>query len=679
MPDLAVVHDFGRYTLRLLREGRRLTCLLACVAGVTAGMIALSNVSAVAQTFTRNAERERRFELQLEAIAPNAVPQFKAATAAMDRHDVIEAARLFRQVVQQVPTFSPALRRLGGSLIDIGQREEGLKYVEQAVQLERTPENLISLAEALVQPVNGQQPSVPVTQRAFSLAQEARVQARGYDDPSYPALTAGLALRLRQAKEFRESTNDLAARFPNQMVTHYFSAILAAMDGEWIEADTQIKEAQKRGLPAAEVAAFLNSGVGRQALIRRMIRYTTFALVLWVAGLLLLFLIGKVLSQRTLRSIEGTDINEIAAPGELLLRRVYRMLIVVAGSYYYVSLPFVLISVIAGTGLIIYGFMVIGWLPVGLILTLAAGALWTVIKCIQTLFVRVPFDPPGRSLEVAEAPGLWTLTQRVAEAVGTRPVDEVRITPGIEMAVYEHGSRRERRRDGARRVLILGVGLIDGFRQAPFCAVLAHEYGHFAHRDTAGGDLALRVNNHMERLAVAMIQNRQAVVWNLAWQFLRIYSRLFRRITHGAMRLQEVLADRVAACLYGAPSFEEGLHHVVRRFVEFNVTVTAEVKEALETKRELRNVYGLHAPQSAALERAIDEALYRESSEDDTHPGPAERFRLVRGVSGTLETVADGMLWDLFANGEGVALEMTERIRARLRAPDDSEPLAAAT
>ena len=42
---------------------------------------------------------------------------------------------------------------------------------------------------------------------------------------------------------------------------------------------------------------------------------------------------------------------------------------------------------------------------------------------------------------------------------------------------------------------------------------------------------------------------------------------LFRRITHGASRLQEINADRVAAGVYGKEAFEEGLRHVIRRDV----------------------------------------------------------------------------------------------------------------
>jgi hypothetical protein len=73
--------------------------------------------------------------------------------------------------------------------------------------------------------------------------------------------------------------------------------------------------------------------------------------------------------------------------------------------------------------------------------------------------------------------------------------------------------------------------------------VLAHEYGHLAHSDTAGGDVALRVNLDMMKFAFAMARARHAVWWNIGFQFLRLYHVLFRRISYGATWLQEVLAS----------------------------------------------------------------------------------------------------------------------------------------
>ncbi len=655
----------------MARPCHRPTRLLTRTSYFTAAMLLLlSAASAGARQATRNAAREKRVEQQLEAIAPAAVPVFRAATVAMDRNnknDAADAARLFQQVIDQAPRFAPAFRRRGYALVASGQREAGLRLFGQAVALERSPESLIALAEALLQPVDGQSPSKNVVELAFGLAQEAGSKARSDDDSDYLLVVAQTALSLHREKEFRQATAGLMAKFPEEMATHYFSAIVAAMDGEWILAERRIKDAQTRGLPPATAAAFLDAGVARQALIRRVMGYTVYVFIAWGCGLAFLFVAGKLLSRATLVSIGRADPNGSPSPRELFLRKTYRRLIGVAGSYYYLSIPFLIVSVVVGTGTVIYMFMLIGWLPLGLLFGLAAGALLTVIKSVQTLFTRVSVDPPGRYLELAEAPELWNVARQTATVVGTRPVDEIRVTPGTEMAVYEHGSRGERQADRARRVLILGLGLIDGFRQAPFCAVLAHEYGHFAHRDTAGGELALRVNNDMMRFAIVLVQNEQAVWWNFAWQFLRFYSLLFRRISRGATRLQEVLADRVAARHYGAVSFEEGLRHVVRRHLEFTFAVNEELREALESRRPLRNLYALETPRTPSLEHDIENALSRPTSEDDTHPAPDERFRLVRHVPHGNTAVGEGLVWDLFADRESVAAEMTARIELNVK------------
>jgi peptidase M48-like protein len=241
-----------------------------------------------------------------------------------------------------------------------------------------------------------------------------------------------------------------------------------------------------------------------------------------------------------------------------------------------------------------------------------------------------------------------------------------RVSRRIE-AVYERGGVRQRDHDRGHRVLVLGVGLLDGFRTGPFCAVLGHEYGHFSHRDTAGGDLALRVRQDMMKFAVAMAQHGQAVWWNLAFQFLRVYDFLFRRISHGATRLQEVLADRVAARHYGARQFEDGLRHVVRRQIEFTFTANTEIKDAVESGREVHNLYEQHARTTPGIQQEIETALVRPTTEDDTHPSPLDRFRLLKGLVSTDEPAGDRMVWDLFEDRAALTAEMTALIDSRVR------------
>ena len=311
----------------------------------------------------------------------------------------------------------------------------------------------------------------------------------------------------------------------------------------------------------------------------------------------------------------------------------------------------------------------IGQVPIKLLLLLVIGAVVTVVKMLQSLFIKVAAGDPGRTLAPAEAPALWQLAREVAQSVGTQAVDEIRITPGTEMAVYERGTASERRRDVAHRVLVMGVGLVNDFRLGAFRAVLAHEYGHFAHRDTAGGDVALRVRRDITMFAIALYQQGQAVWWNLAFQFFRVYDFLFRRISHGATRLQEVLADRMAAHVYGPAAFEEGLRHVIARSVEFETAVTLELRSAAHARRRVHDLYALPPLPTLAsmdVEKRIADAISRPTTEDDTHPGPSDRFRLVRNVSYNGGQPDSTPVWDLFVSRHQLTAEMTATIAGQL-------------
>jgi Zn-dependent protease with chaperone function len=225
--------------------------------------------------------------------------------------------------------------------------------------------------------------------------------------------------------------------------------------------------------------------------------------------------------------------------------------------------------------------------------------------------------------------------------------------------------------DKSHRILILGAGALNGFNQNAFRAVLAHEYGHFSNRDTAGGDVALRVNADMMRFAEAMYKSGNATYFNIAFQFLRLYHFLFRRITHGATRLQEILADRVAIYQYGQEAFKEGLTHVIRREVEFNHVASKELNDAISANRAVQNLYELPPEQdektNKSLEEAFNEILSRETTEDDTHPSPKDRFALASRINAKMQPPASGMVWDLFANRESLTKEMSELVEKNVQ------------
>lgn len=619
----------------------------------------------------RDVEREQKIWQQLQAVAPQSLETFKRATAAHNENNYEEAARLYGEVTKAAPEFTPALRRTGLALAQAGKREQGLPLLEKAATLERTPENFISLAQVLGFRADGKVVSKDEQERAFTLATEADRMSSS-EDSSYPALVAQLALELEREPAFRKAVGTLRQKFPGDLATHYYGAIDAAMNEDWVKAEAEIERAEALGLPHETAAQFLDSGVRSRARVWRYTYWVLYAAAVWALGLLALFVSGKVFSNMTMKAVESADGEELTGARHETLRRWYRALINFAGFYYYVSLPVVLCLVVLAVAAVFYAFMTVGRIPIKLALILGFGALVTVYQMIRSFFVKHEEEDPGRPLREEEAPGLWELAREVASAVGTRPVDEIRVTPGTDLAVYERGSSADKRQDKATRILILGVGVLNGFSRNAFRAVLAHEYGHFSHRDTAGGEVALRVQRDMVTFAYAMAEAGQAVWYNLAFQFLRAYHFIFRRISHGATRLQEILADRVAVYNYGARAFEQGLSHVIYRDVEFNHLAVREINAAVSARRALQNIYELPEAKGSEVERDVEtafrESLERKTSEDDTHPAPAERFRLAQRVRSKGEPEADGSVWELFADREAITREMSEIVSRNIQA-----------
>ena len=78
-------------------------------------------------------------------------------------------------------------------------------------------------------------------------------------------LTATIALELDERTAFAAASAALCRQAPDLMATHYFAAIAAVRNEQWITADREIREAGRLGLPADVVQNFLDSGVGSRA------------------------------------------------------------------------------------------------------------------------------------------------------------------------------------------------------------------------------------------------------------------------------------------------------------------------------------------------------------------------------------------------------------------------------
>lgn len=622
----------------------------------------LSATCAFAAKSARDPVREAEIEQQLARLDATLVDPFHRATVAYDADKFAEVESLLTPIVERIPTFDPALRRLGMTKVMQGQRPQGMALIERAVSAKRSSANLITLAHALA--FTGK--SGPADQdRALKVLKEARPLPDG-DGADVLTMIGQLALQRNQMEDAREAIATLQQRFPELLQTHYLAAYLAAAGEHWNLAVKEIRKAEKLGLDAEAVNRFLNSGVQSHATGWRIAGVTLWTIALWAVGLIALFATGFGLSKATLRQVERSDATISITTGEHRLRRIYRTVLNLAGIYYYFSLPIVFLLVVGLAGAGIYACLQIGRVPIKLMILLLIGAVATVWAMVRSLFLRVKAGDPGRPLTRAEAPGLWELSEDVARELNTRAIEEIRLTVGTDLCVYERGSWREKLENRATRVLVIGVAVLDGFKQEDFRSVLAHEYGHFSNRDTAGGDIALRVQNDMLKFYYAMVEAGQATWLNLGFHFLRAYHFIFRRISHGATRLQEVLADRVAAQAYGAPAFESGLRHVIRRSIAFDAHAHIEIQSAIDSRRPVQNLYQAELPLAASGEAQFNEAMNRETTDDDTHPAPKDRFRLIARLPPTSRPPSTGLVWELFSNREAVVTEMTAAVEKNI-------------
>ncbi len=687
---------------------------------------------------------------RLAALNPDAVPLFQQATIALDANDDATARTGYLQVLDLVPGFPDALRRLSYIEGSAGNVDQAIDYATQAHTADPSGFNKMALAQALLlsdNPVQ-QQAALSYAQDAAAAlpddidtqdlylyaalmlqdqeALEAALQAVFKLDPDsvmghYGAYWAALyvedwdtaiseadtlqtldyaslglsledvramparaklgqAVATKNAQTIATAADAMIQAAPTDPVGYYYAGLAAADQGQWDEARINLRLARSLGWPSDEIDRILDETVNPKANEadrndKATSLATTFGYIVagWAVLMGVLLVVGIMLSRITLATVKTARFgqDQRIGPVERLIRLIYRGVIAVASLYYYLSIPILAVLVVGATGGIIYLFVEAGRIPIKLVLMLIVAAGAILYSLVASLFVRTPDVEPGRPLKPDEAPALWKLTQDVADRVHTRPVQAIYLTPGTEIGVTERGGMIAKLTDRSQRRLIVGLGALPALTQGQFQAILAHEYGHFTNRDTAGGGMAHHVRLSMRQMAINLIQNSQARPYNPAWQFLRLYDRVFARITLGASRLHEIQADRFAATTYGIQNFADGLTNLTRQMVVFDYQVNQEANNALNEKRSLNNLWLLPPLDNQTLrnkmEQDVSQAMNRPTSPYDSHPALKERLELVAQIIPTASEDNPAPALDLLPNVDQFQAEMTRRVEDNVR------------
>jgi Zn-dependent protease with chaperone function len=652
---------------------------------------------------------EAKVLAELEAVAPGALADGRAASEAYVADRWEEAIAAYQRVLQKAPRFSHALRRICNVQVQLNQFDAAVGNCRAALTAAPLPENRAALARALAHA-----PERPGTKaEAARLAREA---LSGKPDASLAIIACDVALEVDDAQLLSACVAALQAVAPASMQAHFFASLSAATHADYDLAESELKVAREAGLPAeaadklaaairraragspgdaasassSEPAAADDAPSGAPLL---SLPFSARVLGIWAATLVLLLALGAILSAATARAAgrlarapAGTD-----SAGSRGLRSVYRAVLWVTCLFYYLSIPIVLVVVVAlGAGLLWLIFQA-GRVPLKLVLIiglLVLATVWAVLKSLWASIFRPSSGDPGRRVGAGEHPELQRFVKGVATRVKTRAVDAIFLTPGAEIAVFERGGVVRQLAGRAERCLILGVGVLEGMSQGELKAVLAHEYGHFVNRDTAGGGFALAVRRSILTMARSLAQGGAATWYNPAWWFVLGFHKVFLRVSQGASRLQEILADRWAAILYGGRTFARGLEHAIAQGVRFDAHAQRALNEVIEGQRALGNLYR-YVPSEAVDARKVDaaiaEAMNAEPSPYDSHPAPRDRIAWTAGVAasgaGGIDDAAPA--WSLFSDREAVERAMTLQIKTTIAAKHgvkipDEPPVASA-
>lgn len=238
------------------------------------------------------------------------------------------------------------------------------------------------------------------------------------------------------------------------------------------------------------------------------------------------------------------------------------------------------------------------------------------------------FVAPGPRLEPSKHPELFAEIARVAKATEQAPPADVYLVHDVNAFVTERGGMLG---VGRRRVMGLGLPLLQVLDVSELRAVVAHEFGHFHGGDTALGPWIYRTRSAMGR-TIENLDGSGVVALQLLQFPFRAYASLFMRVTLAVSRAQEYAADRLAAVVEGPRPLMSSLRKVHGAALAYRPYLESEVAPVLGAGHRPPFAAGFvaflgHEGMVSAVERAIDvEIAQGEASAWDTHPCLRDRL-----------------------------------------------------
>jgi Zn-dependent protease with chaperone function len=286
------------------------------------------------------------------------------------------------------------------------------------------------------------------------------------------------------------------------------------------------------------------------------------------------------------------------------------------------------------------------------ILKLLAFAFVGAYLILRSLLPRAErFEAPGPRLARPEHPRLFALVDEVARATGQAAPADVHLVPDVNAFVAEVGGTGVGGTGlglggvGGSRRRILGVGLplLEVLSVAELRAVLAHEFGHYVSGDTRLGPWIYRTRAAIARTLKSLAGHSTLLMTPFAW-----YGAAFLRVTHAVSRAQELVADATAARVAGRETARRALVRIEGGAGAYEAYLANEFAPVLGLGFRPPIVAGfrqfLAAPGvSTAVGALVDHRLTGEPTDPyDTHPGLRDRLAALDGLPDGAPTLAPG-------------------------------------
>lgn len=282
------------------------------------------------------------------------------------------------------------------------------------------------------------------------------------------------------------------------------------------------------------------------------------------------------------------------------------------------------------------------------------GALaWVIVKSLWP--AKEIFEKPGVELKESEHPALFDEINKIARAAGQLMPEDVYLNLQFNAAVSLVESRMG---FGGRRILIIGMPLMQLLTIEEFRSVVAHEFGHFHGGETKLGPFIYQTRGAIGRTIVALEQRKS---W-LSFIF-KIFGNYYLRVSHGISRVQEYAADQLAANIAGARVAAASLAKLGPGSQLYESYLNTEFLPVLQQGFHVPFVDGLNTfmqtPRAVEASRRIYEFTLKSTADSpyDTHPStparilalepdfkigaPAEEWRLTPGAECALQLVSD--------------------------------------